>query len=46
MEIFDARRINSMENRIIKYHQMLLGVMKDNPTIANYIKDNTFEKKD
>lgn len=46
MEIFDARRINSMENRTVKYHQMLLGMMKDNPTIANYIKDNTFEKKD
>lgn len=46
MEIFDVRRINSMENRTVKYHQMLLGMMKDNPTIANYIKDNTFEKKD
>lgn len=46
VEIFDARRINSMENRTVKYHQMLLGMMKDNPTIANYIKDNTFEKKD
>lgn len=46
VEIFDARRINSMENRIVKYHQILLGMMKDNPIIANYIKDNTFEKKD
>lgn len=46
VEIFDARRINSMENRIVKYHQMLLGIMKDNPTIADYIKDNTFEKKE
>lgn len=45
IEIFDARRINSMENRIIKYHQMLLGVMRDDPVIANYIKDNTFEKR-
>lgn len=45
VEIFDARRINSMENRVVKYHQMLLGIMKDNPAIANYIKDNTFEKK-
>lgn len=45
VEIFDARRINSMESRVIKYHQMLLGVMKDNPTIANYIKDSTFEKR-
>ena len=35
-----------MENRTVKYPQMLLGMMKDNPTIANYIKDNTFEKKD
>ena len=46
VEIFDARRINSMENRVVRYHQMLLGMMKDNPTIANYIKDNTFEKKE
>ena len=45
VEIFDARRINSMENRIIKYHQMLLGMMKDNPVIADYIKENTFDKK-
>lgn len=46
VEIFDARRINSMENRDIKYHQVLLGMMKDNPVIANYIKENMFEKKD
>ncbi|HAI91073.1 MAG TPA: hypothetical protein DCM21_00765 [Butyrivibrio sp.] len=46
VEIFDARRINSMEKRVVKYHQMLLGMMKNNPTIANYIKDNTFEKKE
>ena len=46
VEIFDARRINSMEKRVVKYHQMLLGIMKDNPTVANYIKDNTFEKKE
>ena len=46
VEIFDARRINSMENRVVKYHQMLLGMMKDNPTIANYIKENAFEKKE
>lgn len=35
-----------MENRDIKYHQVLLGMMKDNPVIANYIKENMFEKKD
>lgn len=46
MEIFDARRINSMENRVVKYHQMLLGMMKDNPTIADYIKNNTFGKRE
>lgn len=45
VEIFDARRINSMEKRIVKYHQMLLGMKYDNSTIANYIKDQTFEKK-
>lgn len=45
VEIFDARRINSMESRIVKYHQMLLGMEKDSSTIAEYIKDNTFEKK-
>lgn len=46
VEIFDARRINSMENRVVKYHQMLLGIMKDNPVIANYIKTNAFKKKE
>lgn len=46
IEIFDARRINSKENRVVKYHQMLLGMETDNATIANYIKNNTFEKKD
>lgn len=46
VEIFDARRINSMENRVIKYHQMLLGMMKDDPTVADYIKTNVFGKKD
>lgn len=45
VEIFDARRINSMENRVVKYHQMLLGIMKDNPVIANYIKTNAFKKE-
>lgn len=35
-----------MEKRVVKYHQMLLGIMKDNPTVANCIKDNTFEKKE
>ena len=46
VEIFDARRINSMENRVVKYHRMLLGVMKDNPVISNYIKTNAFKKKE
>lgn len=46
VEIFDARRINSMENRIVKYHQMLLGMMKDNSIVAEYIKQNTFSKKE
>lgn len=46
VEIFDARRINSMENRVVKYHQMLMGMMKENPTIANYIKEKTFKKKE
>ena len=45
VEIFDARTINSMENRVIRYHQMLLGMMNDNPTIARYIKDSTFKKE-
>lgn len=45
VEIFDPRRINSMENRVVKYHQMLLGMKKNNPTIADYIKDKTFDKK-
>lgn len=31
--IFDARRINTMENRIVKYHQMLLGMMKDSSSV-------------
>lgn len=44
MEIFDARRINSMEKRVVKYHQMLLGISKNDSSIADYIKDNTFEK--
>lgn len=46
VEIFDARRINSMESRVIKYHQMLLGMMKNNSTVADYIKENTFDKKE
>lgn len=46
IEIFDARRINSKENRVVKYHQMLLGMETDNATIANYIKNNTFDTKD
>ena len=46
IELFDARRINSKENRVVKYHQMLLGMETDNATIANYIKNNTFDMKD
>lgn len=46
VEIFDARRINSMETRVVKYHQMLLGMMKNDSTVADYIKENTFGKKD
>lgn len=47
VEIFDARRINSMENRIVKYHQMLLGINKNNnTTVADYIKENTFDHKE
>lgn len=45
VEVFDARRINSLESRVVRYHQMLLGMAKDNSAIADYIKDNTFEKK-
>ena len=43
VEIFDARRINSLESRVIKYHQMLLGMMKDDSVIADYIKDKAFD---
>ena len=46
VEIFDARRINSMEHRTVKYHQMLLGIMKDNSVVADYIKEKTFSKKE
>lgn len=43
-KIFDARKINSMEKRVIKYHQMLLGINKVDTRIATYIKTNTFKK--
>ena len=46
VEIFDARRINSMERRTVKYHQMLLGMMENDPTVADYIREKTFEKKE
>lgn len=46
VEIFDARRINSTEPRVVKYHQMLLGMLKDNAVVADYIKEKTFEKKE
>lgn len=42
-KIFDARTINSLEKREIKYHQILLGMVKDKSTvIADYIKNDTF----
>lgn len=44
VKIFDARRINSLEHRMIKYHQMLLGIMNDNSIVADYIKDKVFDK--
>lgn len=46
IEIFSPRRINSMESRTIRYHQMLLGISTDNTDVADYIKNNTFAKKD
>ena len=45
-KIFDARRINSLEKRIIKYHQMLLGMKKNNPAVADYIENKAFESND
>lgn len=36
--IFDARIINSMEKRTVVYHQMLLGMINDDPGIADYLK--------
>ena len=41
----NANNVNTMENRIVKYHQMLLGMKKGDSTIANYIKESTFDKK-
>lgn len=45
-EIFDARRINSLEKRVIKYHQMLLGMKNNNSAVADYIKNIAFESND
>lgn len=45
IEIFAPRRINSMENRLIRYHQMQLGMAEGNSGIADYIKNQTFDKK-
>lgn len=42
----DIRILDSSAEELVKYHQMLLGVMKDNPVIANYIKTNAFKKKE
>lgn len=44
IEIFSPRRINSMESRIVRYHQMLLGVSTEDTTVADYIKNSTFGK--
>lgn len=44
-EIFAARRIHSMEERTVRYHQILLDMKKDNSLVADYIKENAFEKK-
>lgn len=41
--IFDSRKVNSLEDRLVKYHQLLLGIMKDDSTIADYIKDKAFD---
>ncbi len=45
-EIFDARRINSMEIRLVKYHQMLLEMDTNDSKAADYITEKTFKKKD
>ena len=45
-KIFDARRINSLEKRVVKYHQMLLGMKKNNSAVADYIKNKAFESND
>lgn len=41
---FDPRRINSSEQRLIRYHQLLLNMEKADSTVADYIKDNSFPK--
>lgn len=43
--IFDARRINSLEEREIKYHQLLLGLIKSDSSISDYIKNQMFKLK-
>ncbi|GKU24331.1 hypothetical protein CFOLD11_11570 [Clostridium folliculivorans] len=40
--IFDARKINSSEKRLVKYHQLLLNMKKADNTVAEYIKNNSF----
>lgn len=42
-KIFDARRINSLEKRVVRYHQMLLGMENDNPMVATYLKGQFFD---
>ncbi len=46
IEIFSPRRINSMEKRVVMYHQMLLGMYPENTAVADYIKNVTSEKRE
>jgi len=38
--IFDARKVNTLENRTVMYHQILMGMKMDNETAAGYIMKN------
>lgn len=38
--IFDARSVNTLESRNVKYHQICLGLSDCDDEIANYIKKN------
>jgi len=44
LEIFNPRRINTLENRVVRYHQMLLGMSASDSSVADYIKRNTFSE--